>query len=145
MSKWKDQFAKRYWWCEVWRNKQGKTIYTSNHISKNCRLLYIPKKNSAPVCFCFCSFVCFFYCAFMRKVLADFSYKPLALLYVIRSFYPLECNFYYLVKRKGAEHTWKYFQISSLNFFNNWRDIPWSWYVSPSFARSFGISRLVLN
>ena len=62
------------------RSEQYKTIYTSNHISKNCRLLYIPKKNSAPVCFCFCSFVCFFYCAFMRKVLADFSYKPLALL-----------------------------------------------------------------
>ena len=38
------------------------------------------KKITAPACFCFCFFVCFFYCAFMRKVLADFSYKPLALL-----------------------------------------------------------------
>ena len=38
------------------------------------------KQVTAPACFCFCSFVCFFYCAFMRKVLADFSYKPLALL-----------------------------------------------------------------
>ena len=44
ISKWKDQFAKRYWCCEVWRSEQGKTIYTSDHISKKCRLLYILKK-----------------------------------------------------------------------------------------------------
>ena len=55
----------------------------------------------------------------MRKVLADFGLKSLALLEIIRFFYPLECNLYYLAKRKGAEHTSKYFKMSSLTFFND--------------------------
>ena len=38
------------------------------------------KKLTAPACFRFCLFVFFFYCAFMRKVLADFGLKSLALL-----------------------------------------------------------------
>ena len=69
---------------------------------------------------CFYLFVCFFFsCAFMRKVLADFSLKSLALLYVIRFFDPLECNLFYLAKRKGAEYTLKYFKMLTLSFCNN--------------------------
>ena len=69
---------------------------------------------------CFYLFVCFFFsCAFMRKVLADFSLKSLALLYVIHFFDPLECNLFYLVKRKRAEHTLKSFKMSTLNLCNN--------------------------
>ena len=76
------------------------------------------KTITAPACFCFHYFF-FFSCAFMRKVLADFSFKLLALLYVIRFFDPLECNLYYLVKRKRAEHTLKYFKMSTSYFCNN--------------------------
>ena len=60
ISKWKDQFAKRYWCCEVWKSEQGKTIYTSNHISKKYRLLYIPKKTYCSGLFSFL-FICFFF------------------------------------------------------------------------------------
>ena len=77
------------------------------------------KTINAPACFYFYLFLLFFSCAFMRKVVADFSLKSLALLYAIRFFDPLECNLYYLVKRKGAEHTLKYFKMSTLNFCNN--------------------------
>ena len=143
ISKWKDQFAKRYWCCEVWRSEQGKTIYTSNHISKKCQLLYIAKQSLPRLVSVFIIF--FFSCAFMRKVLADFSFKLLALLYVIRFFDPLECNLYYLVKRKRAEHTLKYFKMSTSYFCNNWCDVPWPTYVSPNFAWSCGMSRLVFN
>ena len=45
ISKWKDRFAKSYRCCEVWRREQGKTIYTSNHISKKCQLLYLAKQS----------------------------------------------------------------------------------------------------
>ena len=68
---------------------------------------------------CFYLLVFFFSCAFMRKVLADFSLKSLALLYVIHFFDPLECNLFYLVKRKRAEHTLKSFKMSTLNLCNN--------------------------
>ena len=67
MSKWKDQFAKRYWWFEVWRSEQGKTIYTSNHISKNCRLLYIPKKIYCSGLFLFLLLSLFFLLCFYEK------------------------------------------------------------------------------
>ena len=42
-------------------------LYTSNHISKKYRLLYIPKKLTAPACFCFCLFVLFFLVCFYEK------------------------------------------------------------------------------
>ena len=126
-----------------WRSEQGKTIYTSIHISKKCQLLYIAKQSLPRLVSVFIIF--FFSCAFMRKVLADFSFKLLSLLYVIRFFDPLECNLYYLVKRKRAEHTLKYFKMSTSYFCNNWCDVPWPTYVSPNFAWSCGMSRLVFN
>ena len=51
ISKWKDRFAKSYRCCEVWRREQGKTIYTSNHISKKCLLLYIAKQSLPRIVF----------------------------------------------------------------------------------------------
>ena len=56
ISKWKDRFAKSYRCCEVWRREQGKTIYTSNHISKKCLLLYIAKQSLPRIVF-----ICFFF------------------------------------------------------------------------------------
>ena len=58
ISKWKYQFAKRYWCCEVWRSEHGKTVYKSNHISKNV-VCYIYQKNYCSTLFLFL-FVCFF-------------------------------------------------------------------------------------
>ena len=126
ISKWKDQFAKRYWCCEVWRSEQGKTIYNSNHISKKCCLLCIPQKLLLRLVFVFVCF-CFFLLCFCEKVLGNFGWFTCITL-VIGFFYPLDCNLD-LVKRKGAELTSKYFQMSNLNFCNNWCDVPWSWYV----------------
>ena len=61
-------------------------------------------KITAPACFLFSLsfpfFLFFSVCAFIRKLLVDGSLKLLALLYVIRFFYPLECNLYHLGKKK---------------------------------------------
>ena len=84
-------------------------------------MLYIAKQSLPRIVF-ICVF--FFSCAFMRKVLADFNLKMLALLYVIRLYDPFECNLFYLVKRKGAEHTLRYFKMSTLYFCNNCCDVP---------------------
>ena len=104
---------------------------------------YVYQKNYCSALFFFL-FVCFFFLlCFCEKVLGNFGWFTCITL-VIGFFYPLDCNLD-LVKRKGAELTSKYFKMSNLNFCNNWCDVPWSWYVSPNFARSFSISPLFLN
>ena len=72
---------------------------------------------------CIFSLLFFSACAFMRKLLVDCSLKSLALLWVIRFWCPLEYNFYYLVKRKGAKHISKYLKMVTSNFCNKWCDI----------------------
>ena len=144
ISKWKDQFAKSYRCCEVEEVNKVK-LYILQFLFERNVSCYIQQNNDFPACFCFYLFVFFFSCAFMRKVLADFSIKLPALLYVIRSFDPLGCNIYYLVKRKRAEHTLKYLKMSTSYFCNNWCDVPWPWYVSANFPWSCGMSRLVFN
>ena len=103
---------------------------------------YVYQKNYCSALFLFL-FVCFFLLCFCEKVLGNFGWFT-GITLVIGFFYPLDCNLD-LVKRKGAELTSKYFKMSNLNFCNNWCDVPWSWYLSPNFARSFSISPLFLN
>ena len=50
---------------------------------------------------------------FIRTLLVDGSFQSLALFEAICFFNRLECNLYYLVKRKGAEHIWKYLKMST--------------------------------
>ena len=53
----------------------------------------------------FFTFLFFFsVCTFTRTLLVDCSLQSLALFEAICFFNRLECNLYYLVKRKGAEH-----------------------------------------
>ena len=102
---------------------------------------YIYQKNYCSTLFLFLLVFCFFFAlALLWESFGWFTCITLVIVF----FYPLGCNLD-LVKRKGAEHTSKYFKMSNLNVCNNWCDVPWSWDVSPNFARSFSISPLFLN
>ena len=116
-------------------------IKVKRSISKKYCLLYIPKKLLLHLVFVFACFLLFF--LHLSLLWESFGWFTCITL-VIVFFYPLGCNLD-LVKRKGAEHTSKYFKMSNLNVCNNWCDVPWSWYVSPNFARSFSISPLFSN
>ena len=116
-------------------------LYIIQIIFQRNAACYIYQKNYCSTLFLF-SFVFFLLC-FCEKVLGNFGWFTCITL-VISFFDPLDYNLG-LVKRKGAEFTSKYFKMSNLNFCYNWCDVPWSWYVSPNFARSFGISPLFLN
>ena len=118
-------------------------LYIIQIIFQRNAACYVYQKNYCSALFLFL-FVCFFFLlCFCEKVLGNFGWFTCITL-VIGFFYPLDCNLD-LVKRKGAELTSKYFKMSNLNFCNNWCDVPWSWYVSPNFARSFSVSPLFLN
>ena len=118
-------------------------LYIIQIIFQRNAACYVYQKNYCSALFLFL-FVCFFFLlCFCEKVLGNFGWFTCITL-VISIFDPLDYNLG-LVKRKGAEFTSKYFKMSNLNFCYNWCDVPWSWYVSPNFARSFGISPLFLN
>ena len=61
----------------------------------------------------FLLFFFFFVYTFIRTLLVDGSFQSLALFEPICFFNRLECNLYYLVKRKGAEHISKYLKMST--------------------------------
>ena len=118
-------------------------LYIIQIIFQRNAACYVYQKNYCSALFLFLFVFVFFLLCFCEKVLGNFGWFTCITL-LIGFFYPLDCNLD-LVKRKGAELTSKYFKMSNLNFCNNWCDVPWSWYVSPNFARSFSISPLFLN
>ena len=118
-------------------------LYIIQIIFQRNAACYVYQKNYCSALFLFLVGCFFFLLCFCEKVLGNFGWFTCITL-VIGFFYPLDCNLD-LVKRKGAELTSKYFKMSNLNFCNNWCDVPWSWYVSPNFARSFSVSPLFLN
>ena len=65
------------------------------------------------ICLILFSLLFFFFsvCAFIMTLLVDCSLQSLALFEAICFFNRLECNLYYLVKRKRAEHISKYLKV----------------------------------
>ena len=129
-----------------------KLLYFQANFKQISPVIHTQQNYRLPVVSVFTCLFLFSVCAFMGKLPVDCNLKLLALLWVIRFFYPLGLTRYYLVKRKREEQISKYFQMSALNVCNivGLRccviiDVIFHepWYISPIFAWSCCMSRLV--